>query len=189
MRVIAGSAKGRKLKSPRGPGTRPILDRVKVALFDILGSVVVDANFLDLFAGTGSVGIEALSRGAARATFVEASIGAARIIKENLALTGLADRAVVIRQDVFKFLAQAQEQQFDIIYVAPPQYKGLVVLTLRALDSKRILSPAGILVAQWFPKENTPVELRNLQLSLERQYGDTLLSFYISKHEGTDVPA
>ena len=181
MRVIAGSAKGRKLKSPRGPGTRPILDRVKVALFDILGSLVVGADFLDLFAGTGSVGIEALSRGATRAVFVEATSEAVRVIKENRALTGLADRALVVRQDVFRFLAQIQEQQFDIIYVAPPQYRGLVLRTLYALDSKPILSASGIVVAQWFPKERAPAALRTLELKMERQYGDTLLSFYGNK--------
>lgn len=181
MRVIAGSAKGRKLKPPRRSETRPILDRVKVALFDILGGVVVDAEFLDLFAGTGSVGIEALSRGAKRASFVEHSRDAVRVIKENLALTGLADRALVLHQDVFKFLAQARGKQYDVIYVAPPQYRDLVPRTLQALDSIKLLSPQGIIVAQWFPKERTPVELHNLQLTMERQYGDTLLSFYVNR--------
>ncbi|MER3469301.1 MAG: 16S rRNA (guanine(966)-N(2))-methyltransferase RsmD, partial [Thermoflexus sp.] len=100
MRVISGSAKGRRLKSLPGAGTRPIADRVKTALFDILGASVVGARVLDLFAGTGSVGIEALSRGAAEAVFVEKDPRAVRVLRENLQRTGLADRARVVRGDV-----------------------------------------------------------------------------------------
>src|SRR5712692_980777 len=104
MRVISGEAKGRKLKSPKTTGTRPIIDRVKTALFDILSVRVEDTRFLDLFAGTGSVGIEALSRGAASATFIELNIGVLKLVRENLQITGLADRAETIHRDAFKFL-------------------------------------------------------------------------------------
>src|SRR5512140_308189 len=103
MRVISGTAKARKLKSPP-ESTRPIMDRVKEALFNILGTDVIDANVLDLFAGAGSVGIEALSRGAHRATFVEMNDEALGVLRENLRLTKLADRARVVRDNVFKFL-------------------------------------------------------------------------------------
>jgi 16S rRNA (guanine(966)-N(2))-methyltransferase RsmD len=104
MRVIAGEAKGRKLLSVPGQVTRPITDRVKESLFNILGRRVVNALFLDLFAGTGSVGIEALSRGARRSVFVERNRQALKVITENLKTTGLADRAQVVSSDVFKFL-------------------------------------------------------------------------------------
>ena len=136
MRVITGSAKGRTLKSP-GAATRPITDRVKTSLFNILGTRVIDANVLDLFAGAGSVGIEALSRGARYATFVELDREALRAIRENLALTRLADRANVVRQDVFKFIETNTGSRYELIYVAPPQYKGLWAETIAALDTIR----------------------------------------------------
>src|SRR5690242_8496829 len=136
MRVVTGEAKGRKLKGPKTAGTRPIIDRVKTALFDILSMRVEDARFLDLFAGTGSVGIEALSRGAARATFIEMSHSVLRLVRENLKITGLTDRAETLHADAFKFLlsyasdsqtrpiggaeTSGQKREYDIIYVAPP---------------------------------------------------------------------
>src|SRR5215472_15237742 len=104
IRVVAGEAKGRRLKTPKTTGTRPIIDRVKTALFDILSVRVEDARFLDLFAGTGSVGIEALSRGAASATFIEMNYSALKLVRENLHITGLADRAETLHTDAFKFL-------------------------------------------------------------------------------------
>ena len=104
MRVVTGEAKGRKLKGPKTPGTRPIIDRVKTALFDILSTRVEDARFLDLFAGVGSVGIEALSRGAASATFIEMNYSVLKLVRENLKITGLGDRAETLHTDAFKFL-------------------------------------------------------------------------------------
>src|SRR5512136_594459 len=135
MRVISGTAKGRTLKAVPGEGTRPITDRVKESLFNILGADIRDARFLDLFAGTGGVGIEALSRGAAEAVFVEQGRAALETIRANLALTRLADRARVVRADVFAFLAQMPEAPFDYIYIAPPQYKSLWAKTLHAIDA------------------------------------------------------
>lgn len=104
MRVVTGAAKGKKLKSPKTVGTRPIMDRVKTALFDILADEVVDARFLDLFAGTGGVGIEALSRGAQQATFIEMNPKIVQLVRENLAITALTENAEVIQGDSFKFL-------------------------------------------------------------------------------------
>ncbi|GAC1349351.1 MAG: 16S rRNA (guanine(966)-N(2))-methyltransferase RsmD [Ktedonobacteraceae bacterium] len=109
MRVVTGEAKGRKLKGPKTAGTRPIIDRVKQALFNILSTRVEDARFLDLFAGTGSVGIEALSRGAASATFIELNHKVLALVRENLQITGLSDRAVTLHADAFKFLQAAQQ--------------------------------------------------------------------------------
>src|SRR5437660_10154842 len=99
MRVVTGEAKGRKLKAPKTSGTRPIIDRVKTALFDILSVRVEDARFLDLFAGVGGVGIEALSRGAASATFIELNSAVLKILRENLQITGLFDRAETLHAD------------------------------------------------------------------------------------------
>lgn len=177
MRVIAGKAKGRRLFAVPGEATRPISDRVKEALFSTLGELVEGARFLDLFAGTGSVGIEALSRRAQEATFVERSWQAVKVIRQNLEVTGLAEQAVVVRQDVFRFL-RAAEGPYDIIYIAPPQYQGLWARTLEALDERRILSAGGLAIAQIFPKEYQPLELKTLALQEQRKYGSTLLCFY-----------
>ena len=177
MRVIAGTAKGKTLKMVPGEGTRPITDRVKEALFNILVHDVPGSRFLDLFAGTGAVGIEALSRGAAQATFVEKAAQAARVVRENLRLVGLSDRAVVLQQDAFKFIPQSQEQ-FDIIYIAPPQYQQLWSRALLALDEHPLLSSEGVIVVQIFPKEFQPLTLQCYQLDDQRRYGSTLLCFY-----------
>ncbi len=192
MRVIAGKAKGRKLRSVPGNITRPITGLVKESLFNILGGEIVDALFLDLFAGTGSVGIEALSHGARQAVFVERNRRAIETIKENLRITGLATQAKVIRDDVFRFLARepaippkvggerggAPKEKFDLIYIAPPQYKGLWSKTLLVLDEKDFLTEGGLAIAQIYPKEYTDLELKNLDLVDQRKYGSTLLCFY-----------
>lgn len=183
MRVISGSARGRALKSP-GDATRPITDRVKTSLFNILGTRVIDANVLDLFAGAGSVGIEALSRGSRWATFVELDREALKAIRENLALTRLSDHASVVRQDVFKFIAhpEGMADKYDIIYVAPPQYKGLWSETLTALDGRNLLADRGVIVAQIHPKEYRDLELLGYELFDRRKYGSTLLCFYRVSH-------
>ncbi|HZO71463.1 MAG TPA: 16S rRNA (guanine(966)-N(2))-methyltransferase RsmD [Ktedonobacteraceae bacterium] len=188
MRVVTGEAKGRKLKAPKTPGTRPIIDRVKTALFDILSDEVEDARFLDLFGGTGSVGIEALSRGAARATFVEMNYKVLTVLRENLNITKLADRAETLRGDAFKFLqsrnAQAPGDQahiYDIIYVAPPQYQEMAARALALLDDSPLLAEDGLVIVQIHPKERTgvaAVDCKRLTLSDERRYGSTLLMFY-----------
>jgi len=178
MRVIAGEAKGRRLAAVPGTTTRPISDRVKESLFNILSDRIEGASFLDLFAGTGSVGIEALSRGARQVTFVEREERAIQVIKANLATTGLSDRARVVRQDVFKFLATAPEARYDLIYVAPPQYQGLWAKTLHALDGRPWLADDGLVIAQIYPKEYEELLLTQLAVYDQRKYGSTLLVFY-----------
>ncbi len=189
MRVVTGEAKGRKLKSPKTAGTRPIIDRVKTALFDILSTRVEEARFLDLFAGTGGVGIEALSRGAAHATFIEMNYSVLKLVRENLKITGLGDRAETIGADAFKFLqANAaptgkQERAYDIIYVAPPQYHEMAARALAMLDTSPLLAAGGLVIVQIHPKERpgvAAVPLAHLTLSDERKYGSTLLMFYES---------
>jgi 16S rRNA (guanine(966)-N(2))-methyltransferase RsmD len=192
MRVIAGSAKGRKLKSPNTDETRPILDRVKTALFDILSSAdaLVDARVLDLFAGAGQIGIEALSRGAALATFIELNPVVAQIVRENLELTRLSAHAEVIRGDAFVFLrtARAQRKFYDLIYIAPPQYKGMAAQALQILDREPLTEPSGLIITQTHPRERADFEslaLTRLRRYDERVYGSTLLLFY----EHMDVQA
>src|SRR5690349_20380129 len=145
MRVIAGIAKGRLLQRVPGEGTRPIMDRVKEALFSILGDNVRGSTFLDLYAGTGSVGIEALSRGAELAVFVENARIASKTIEENLKATRLDDRAEIIRQDVREYLRRTDTEPFEYVYIAPPQYKNLWQETLRLLDEHpEHVEPDGI---------------------------------------------
>jgi len=188
MRVVTGEAKGRKLKAPKTMGTRPIIDRVKTALFDILSTRVEDARFLDLFAGTGSVGIEALSRGATKATFIEKSHSVLKIVRENLQITGLADRAETLHADAFKFLQDCASDplrspcgKYDIIYVAPPQYQEMAARALGLLDRSWLLRENGLVIVQIHPKERpgvAAVPLTRLRLTDERRYGSTLLMFY-----------
>ncbi len=178
MRVIAGSAKGTRLSAVPGKRTRPISDRVKQSLFDILADYIPGARVLDLFAGTGSVGIEALSRGASHAAFVEQQARAVTTIQANLQRTRLYDQARVVKADVFKYLS-ADPEPFDLIYIAPPQYVGLWSRTLRALDaSPGWLSSDALVVVQIFPKEFEPLLLDSIQLNDQRRIGSTLLCFY-----------
>lgn len=184
MRVITGSAKGKKLKEVPGDTTRPITDRTKEALFSILGNWIVDARILDLFGGTGAVGIEALSRGAAHVTFVEKASAATRVIGENLRNTRLAARATVIRGDAFKILLKAPPQPFDIIYIAPPQYRQMWIKALKMVDEHpELLTADGIAIVQIHPKEFEDLPLENLVLYDERKYGSTLLCFYEKPEE------
>ena len=191
MRVVTGEAKGRKLKAPKTIGTRPIIDRVKTALFDILADEVEDIRFLDLFGGVGGVGIEALSRGATSATFIEMNHKVLQILRENLQITGLADRAETIHGDAFKFLQHHEhgtlqhplEQQwhYEIIYVAPPQYQEMAARALGILDSSPLVPDNGLVIVQIHPKERpgvAAVPCQRLKLTDERRYGSTLLMFY-----------
>jgi 16S rRNA (guanine(966)-N(2))-methyltransferase RsmD len=152
---------------------------VKVALFDILAGELEDRTFLDLFAGTGGVGIEALSRGARRAVFVDIDPKSTRTIGENLKTTRLQERADVVRSDSFRYLERPDHESFDLIYIAPPQYQGLWIRALQAID-RRIdwLSPDGMAVVQIDPREIRDVRLEHLKEFDRRRYGNTVLWFF-----------
>jgi 16S rRNA (guanine(966)-N(2))-methyltransferase RsmD len=179
LRVIAGSAKGRVIKSVPGDLTRPITDRVKESLFDILAGDVVDSNWWDVFAGTGAVGIEALSRGAAFCRFTDLNRMPVDTINANLATTRLTSRAEAKRADAFASLASPPDRYFHYIYIAPPQYKGMWSEALSGLDSNLgWLAEDGWAIAQINPKEYQSLELQGLQEFDQRKYGSTLLVFY-----------
>ena len=178
MRVIAGSAKGRKLAPVPGQGTRPITDRVKESLFNLIGPSIGGVRVLDLFAGTGSVGIEALSRGAAHVTFVDLAHAAIKTMERNLHETRFEDRAVVIQDDAFRYVKHYAGTPYDLVYIAPPQYRDHWAEALLAVDATDILSPRGLTVVQIHPKEEHPVVLKALEQTHKRQYGSTLLCFY-----------
>ncbi|MBI3610860.1 MAG: 16S rRNA (guanine(966)-N(2))-methyltransferase RsmD [Nitrospirae bacterium] len=177
MRVIAGEAKGRRLKSPRGAETRPTSDKVKEAIFSILGNRVVDARVLDLFAGTGAIGIEALSRGAARVDFVESDKATADILAQNLAACGFQVRAESHRTDAFKFLKQIR-QPYDLVFADPPYHTWQLKKLLPALGQGDIITPDGVLVVEHFRKASIPNEIGPLEAVKSYYYGDTVLTLY-----------
>ncbi|HSF82255.1 MAG TPA: 16S rRNA (guanine(966)-N(2))-methyltransferase RsmD [Anaerolineales bacterium] len=179
LRVIAGKARGRKLRSVPGDLTRPITDRTKSALFNIIGADIINSTFLDLFAGTGSVGIEALSRGASFARFLEIQRRAIKTIKANLAETGLGENAEVVFQDAIQLFQNQPDRLFDYIYVAPPQYKGIWEQAVITMDKNiEWLSSDGWVIVQIHPKEYKEIALMNLEKFDERRYGSTLLVFF-----------
>lgn len=181
MRVITGSAKGRKLQPVPGDSTRPITDRAKEALFSILGQWIEGARVLDLFGGTGAVGIESLSRGAAFAHFVDLNRKAVETIRANLQHCRLDADALVERADSFTMLKNYRGEPFDLIYVAPPQYQELWRKALLLIDSRpELLTPDGEVIIQIHPREETPVELQFLREYDRRQYGSVRLIFYAS---------
>lgn len=178
-RVIAGSAKGHRLKLVPGDGTRPVTDRVKEALFNILGSSIIERTFLDLFGGTGAVGIEALSRGAVYARFIERDRLAVQTIHENLETTGLKERAEVLHTDALAYLERDTPRPFEFIYVAPPQYKKLWKKALLKLEKYRgNMVPDASVIVQIAPEEKEDLPLEYLELYDERRYGKTLLMFF-----------
>ncbi|NDJ53973.1 MAG: 16S rRNA (guanine(966)-N(2))-methyltransferase RsmD [Chloroflexi bacterium] len=186
QRVIAGSAKGRRLKMVPGDSTRAILDRVKESLFNILGSWVVDSIWLDLFAGTGAVGIEALSRGADYCLFIDLNKAAIRTIQDNLASTHLDEGAEVLQISAFDFLRRTpgEDDPFEFIYIAPPQYKGWWRSALELIDEQPDwLFPEGQVIVQIDPREYEDVNLKHLDLYDQRVYGKTMLCFYERRSE------
>ena len=178
-RVIAGSARGLRLEAP-GPGTRPLGDRVKQTLFAMLEPDLPGARGLDLFAGSGAAGIEALSRGAGHVTFVERDPAAIRVIAANLARTHLADRATLVRADVLAWLRRADptvEGAIRIAVVDPPYAEAeQLVATLEALGV--YLAPGARVVAKHFWRDRPPAEVGLLASERERRFGETALTFY-----------
>jgi 16S rRNA (guanine966-N2)-methyltransferase len=175
MRVIAGEWRGRPLKAPPGAATRPTSDRVREALFSILAARVPGARVLDLFAGSGALGIEALSRGAAHATFVDDAGAAIRAVEANLKTVRTA--AEVRRTDALRFLGAARDRgaQYDLVFLDPPyrQAERLAPALSEALPA--VLAPGAVAVAE--SDRRAPLDL-TLPLHDERRYGDTLIRFY-----------
>jgi 16S rRNA (guanine(966)-N(2))-methyltransferase RsmD len=182
LSVIGGKAKGFNLQSVPGSGTRPIMAKVKAALFNIVAPYTLGSTWLDLFAGTGSVGIEALSRGASYARFVENQGVAVKTIRVNLEHTGLAEQGEVWYKNVFSMLKDPADRSFDFVYIAPPQYKDYWIQALVALDQ----NPGWLVDDSWIMVqidrvEYQPLELDNLNLFDRRNYGNTELVFYMVK--------
>ena len=183
LRVIGGTARGRRLYSVPGDTTRPITDRAKESLFNIIGADIQGAIFLDLFAGTGGVGIEALSRGADFCLFVDVNRLPVETIRRNLHLTGFENKAEVLKTDALVLLERNPRHSFDYVYIAPPQYKGLWKQALLKTDSySDWLSEDAWVIVQIHPVEyevlKYEVDLKNLHEFDQRDYGSTLFVFY-----------
>lgn len=188
MRVIAGVCKGRRLAPVKGLSTRPTSDKVREAVFDIMQGRFPCRKALDLFAGTGAMGIEALSRGASGAVFVDSDGASVAVIRRNLDACGLAERALVLKRDVksaLRLLASKGES-FDLIFIDPPYASSLAVDALREIDASGLISPGGIVVVECSKRNPAPpFEMEHIELVDERSYGDTLVRFY----EVKDGPA
>jgi len=183
MRVILGKAKGRKLKAPKlsgGRRVRPLSDQAREALFNILGEKVVESSFLDLFAGSGAVGIEALSRGAKVSMFVELERKVVQTIRENLELTDLKDRAEVYSIDVLRALKVlgSKAAKFDIIFLGPPYGSPNLIKALEGISESDIVAENGVVVAEHRAKHEISEKCGFLTKVRDARYGDTVLSFY-----------
>lgn len=179
LRVISGTAKGRKLKSVPGDTTRPVMDRVKESLFNILADDVIDSNWWDLFAGTGAIGIEALSRGAASVRFTDLNRAPIETIRENVEHCKFSEQSEIRRGDAFTMLSGKADRPFEYIYIAPPQYKKMWAEALKLVDDNmEWLTDDGTVIVQIDPTEYEEVELHNLVEGEQRKYGSTVLIFY-----------
>ncbi len=180
-RIIAGQAKGRRLHMPAGEATRPTAARVRQTLFDVLAPALPGCRFLDAFAGSGAVGLEALSRGAARVVFVDVHAPALAALRANLQLLqGLGGDTQTLRQDARLALAALADEgvRFDLIYVDPPYASRLYEETLDVIDSTRLLERDGLVVCEHFHKRELPATMGRLVRTRQVRVGDHRLSFY-----------
>lgn len=179
MRIISGACRGRKLYSLPGTATRPTADRVRESIFNILASGVPGARVLDLFAGTGALGLEALSRGAAAAVFVDLSASVVKLINRNITACRMENRSRAIRWDVAKNLncLASQETAFDLVFMDPPYAKGFIRPAITHLMRQQVLKNGALIVIEHAAEEPVPGDATELNLTDRRVYGKTLVSF------------
>jgi len=177
MRVITGKARGVQLKTPNGELTRPTADRVKEALFSIINFDIPEAKVLDLFGGTGQLGIEALSRGAKSTVFVDAREDACALIRDNLRRTKLSEYAAVIRSDYMAYLNHCREQ-FDIVFLDPPYAEAFLENALKRITEIDILRTNGIIITERPLGKELLCEYEGYTRSRDYKYGNTLLTIY-----------
>ncbi len=185
MRITGGKAKGIRIKTPKGLQTRPTSDKVREALFSTLGPAIQEKVVLDLFAGCGTLGIEALSRGAKSATFVESHANASRFIVDNLEKTELLSQARILRAD-FRSAVKRLEKEgrwFDMVFLDPPYEENLLHETGTTLATHRIVVSTAIIVVEHFFKEVPPAAISGIPLHETRTYGQTALSYFLAPSE------
>ena len=180
MRIIAGDAKGRSLKMPRSESVRPTADRVRETIFNILGQRFDGETVLDLFAGSGSLGLEALSRGAGRATFVEAGRDVMPTLVENVRHLGFGPRATTLLKSVERAvpLLGSSGARFDLVFADPPYAQHALTGLLEQLDAQGLVAPGGRVVLEHDKRELLPERVGGLVRDDERRFGDTQVSFY-----------
>ena len=178
MRIVAGKWGGQRLAAPKGLETRPTTDRVREACFSALGEPPTGAQILDLFAGSGAMGLEALSRGAAQATFVESSITTLKVLKANISAFKAEPSASVHKGDAIRFLERTKVDSYDWIFIDPPYQSTLANESLAVIQEKNLLKPGGVIVVEHdkriIPNDFSP----SLLQAAPRRYGDTSLTFY-----------
>ena len=181
MRVISGTARGKRLKAPRGIDTRPITDMIKEALFNVIGDKIVATSLLDLFAGSGSVGIEALSRGAQTVVFIDNNVNSVQTIRENLINCGFKENFELYRNDVFRAIEILKQRQikFDYVYADPPfTVQSIFSPFLEAMDKSSLLAHDGILIIRSPRKMRLTVKLSRLEEYRFDNYGESTLHYY-----------
>mgnify|MGYP001587564967 CR=1 FL=1 len=189
LRIIAGSAKGRNLKMPGGGKTRPAMSRVRGSYFNIMAARMPGARFLDLFAGSGSVGIEALSRGASFAVFVDQSPICTRTIRENLTLTRFTEQSTVFTEDCLGFIKRSKLDPFDLVAIDPPYLKGLLDPILKFIPLCRLFHDKTLFMIERQKKDLLNFENRpGLILTDERVFGDTIMTFFRRKPAEENQP-
>ncbi len=187
MRIISGDWKGRRLKTLQGSLTRPTSDKVKGAIFNILGDRVKGSKVLDLFAGTGNLSIEALSRGAAEADIVEKSRKAWEIINNNIKMLGVEDRVKIYNMDAFNFLKQSSLGLYDIIFIDPPYRQGFSDKALALMNKSTILNPVGVIIIETSSDEEITDDLGFLEIRFTKKYGDTKIWFIQQRDQQEEV--
>ena len=181
MRIIAGKRKGLLIKTIDGDSTRPTRDMVREALFSILTGRIVDCKFLDLFAGSGAIGIEALSRGASESYFADINPQCIRVIKENIAKANFEDDSHVYNLDYKQVLKKLRGNKFDIIFIDPPYNKGMGVDAINLISDYDLLSDDGIVILETDTNEEVPEEIGDLEVYNNKRYGRNILNLFKRK--------
>ena len=185
IRITGGDLRGRAVRTLRGVNSRPVLSRVREAVFNILGRDIEEVEFVDLFCGVGTVGIEALSRGARRAVFVERDVRCVRLLQRNLVDLGLENRARVVRGEALRWLGHGPGR-FEVVFADPPYGSGLALETLRVLGAGPVLGGWG--VVQHGRRDELPAAAGRLERVRSRRYGETAVSFYRSTSGPAPAP-
>jgi 16S rRNA (guanine966-N2)-methyltransferase len=188
MRVISGEARGHKLKAPAGLNTRPTTDRVKEAVFSMISEYILNACVLDLFAGSGALGIEALSRGAGECVFIDNDAESVKTVKLNLTKTGLINKAKIYKnnyENALEILIK-KDKKFDIVFLDPPYYENFLIKTLKILSNSDIISNEGIIVAEHLKKDTEINIPEQFTIDRKKRYGDTEI-LIIKKSKGQEI--